>query len=53
MTSDDCQMIALAAQQVPMVMLWQPNLEAVMAKNVDGFTYWFHRQTDYRDLYSQ
>ncbi|MEJ0020054.1 MAG: ABC transporter substrate-binding protein [Acetobacteraceae bacterium] len=47
------RMIVLAAQQVPMVMLWQPNLEAVMAKNVDGFTYWFHRQTDYRDLYRQ
>jgi peptide/nickel transport system substrate-binding protein len=47
------RMIVLAAQQVPMVLLWQPNLEAVMAKNVDGFTYWFHRQTDYRDLYRQ
>ncbi len=47
------RMIALAAEQVPMVMVWQPNLEAVMAKNVDGFTYWFHRQTDYRDLYRQ
>jgi peptide/nickel transport system substrate-binding protein len=47
------RMIVLAAEEVPLVMLWQPSLEAVMAKNVDGFTYWFHRQTDYRDLYRQ
>lgn len=47
------RMIALEAQEVPVVMLWQPNQEAVMAKNIDGFTYWFHRQTDYRDLYRQ
>jgi peptide/nickel transport system substrate-binding protein len=45
------RMIVLAAQEVPMVLLWQPNQEAVMASNIDGFTYWFHRQTDYRDLY--
>jgi peptide/nickel transport system substrate-binding protein len=45
------RMIALAAQEVPMVLLWQPNQEAVMAPNIDGFTYWFHRQTDYRDLF--
>ena len=40
----------LAADEVPVVMLWQPALDAVMAKNIDGFTYWFHRQTDYRSL---
>ncbi|MDB5403022.1 MAG: transporter substrate-binding protein [Rhodopila sp.] len=47
------RMIVLAEQQVPLVMLWQPNQEAVMARNIDGFTYWFHRQIDYRDLYRQ
>jgi peptide/nickel transport system substrate-binding protein len=47
------RMIVLEAEQVPVVMLWQPSLEAVMAKNVDGFTYWFHRQIDYRDLYRE
>jgi peptide/nickel transport system substrate-binding protein len=45
------RMIELAAQQVPLVLLWQPNLDAVMAKDVHGFTYWPHRQIDYRDLY--
>jgi peptide/nickel transport system substrate-binding protein len=47
------RMIVLAAQQVPLVMLWQPSQEAVMAKSIDGFTYWFHRQIDYRDLRRQ
>jgi len=44
------RMINIAAEQVPMAMVWQANQDAVMAKNVDGFTYWFHRQVDFRDL---
>lgn len=44
------RMVKIAADEVPVVMLWQPALDAVMAKNIDGFTYWFHRQTDYRSL---
>ena len=47
------RMIELESDEVPVVMLWQPSLEAVMNKNIDGFTYWFHRQIDYRDLYRQ
>ena len=45
------RMIARAAAQEPIVLLWQPNLEAVMDPSIDGFTYWYHRQTDYRDLF--
>ncbi|HKU93676.1 MAG TPA: ABC transporter substrate-binding protein [Vineibacter sp.] len=44
------RMITIVAQEVPTLMLWQPNQDAVMAPTVDGFTYWFHRQVDYRDL---
>ncbi|WP_372019277.1 ABC transporter substrate-binding protein [Tistrella mobilis] len=44
------RMVKIAADEVPVVMLWQPALDAVMARNIDGFTYWFHRQTDYRSL---
>ncbi|GGB33108.1 ABC transporter substrate-binding protein [Tistrella bauzanensis] len=44
------RMVAIAAEKAPVVMLWQPALDAVMAKDIDGFTYWFHRQTDYRSL---
>jgi len=44
------RMITIAATDVPTVMLWQPNQDAVMARNISGYTYWFHRQVDYRDL---
>lgn len=44
------QLIAIAAEEAPMVLLWQPNQDAVMASNIDGYTYWFHRQVDFRDL---
>jgi peptide/nickel transport system substrate-binding protein len=44
------KLIALATKEVPMIMLWQPNLDSVMAADITGFTYWFHRQVDYRDM---
>ncbi len=47
----DCKkMIELYVAQEPLVMLWQPNQDAVMAKSVDGYTYEFYRQADFRDL---
>ena len=36
--------------EMPLILLWQPNQDAVMAKSVDGYTYQFHRQVDFRDL---
>jgi peptide/nickel transport system substrate-binding protein len=48
---DDCRkMIEVFADQVPLVMLWQPNHDAAMANNVDGYTYQFYRQADFRVL---
>jgi len=44
------RMITLLGDQVPQIMLWQANTDAVMAKDVTNYTYWFHRQVDYRDL---
>ena len=35
---------------MPQIPLWQPSQDAVMAKSVEGYTYQFHRQVDYRDL---
>lgn len=35
---------------MPQIPIWQPNQDAVMAQSVDGYTYQFHRQVDYRDL---
>jgi len=43
-------LIALFAKESPMIMLWQPNQDAVMAPDVSGFTYWYHRQVDYRNM---
>jgi peptide/nickel transport system substrate-binding protein len=44
------RMVALAASEVPLVLLWQPNQDAVMQPSIEGYTYWFHRQADFRDL---
>ena len=44
------RMIALAAEEVPLILLWQPNQDSVMAPSIEGYTYWFHRQVDFRDL---
>ena len=40
----------IAFDHMPQVPVWQANQDAVMAKSVDGFTYEFHRQVDFRDL---
>jgi peptide/nickel transport system substrate-binding protein len=44
------RLIAIEAEQVPLLLLWQANQDAVMAASLRGFTYWFHRQVDFRDL---
>ena len=44
------RMISILAEEVPVIMLWQPNQDAVMPPTVDGYTYQYHRQVDYRDL---
>lgn len=36
--------------EVPRIPLFQPTLSAAMQKNISGYTYWFHRQLDYRSL---
>jgi peptide/nickel transport system substrate-binding protein len=48
---DACKkMIEIFTAETPLIMLWQPNHDAVMAKSVDGYTYQFYRQADFRDL---
>jgi peptide/nickel transport system substrate-binding protein len=44
------QMIAEYVKEAPMVLLWQANQDAVMIPQLEGYTYWFHRQVDFRDL---
>src|SRR6202046_4082234 len=41
---------AIHVDTMPQIALWQPSQDAVMAKSIDGYTYQFHRQVDYRDL---
>jgi peptide/nickel transport system substrate-binding protein len=48
---EECKkMIEVFAENVPLIMMWQPNHDAVMAANIDGYTYQFYRQADFRDL---
>jgi peptide/nickel transport system substrate-binding protein len=44
------RMISILADEVPVIMMWQPNQDAVMTSNLEGYTYQYHRQVDYRDL---
>jgi peptide/nickel transport system substrate-binding protein len=44
------QMIAEYLREMPLILLWQANQDAVMAPSIEGYTYWFHRQVDFRDL---
>jgi peptide/nickel transport system substrate-binding protein len=44
------QMIAEYVSEMPLVLLWQANQDAVMAPSIEGYTYWFYRQVDFRDL---
>ncbi|WP_458098387.1 ABC transporter substrate-binding protein [Roseomonas sp. WA12] len=44
------EMISILAEQMPLVMLYQPNMDAVMGRAIEGFTYQFYRQIDFRDL---
>lgn len=48
---EDCRkMIDLFVDQTPLIMLWQPNQDAVMAQSLANYTYEFYRQVDFRVL---
>jgi len=42
--------ISKAYNEVPRVPLFQPYLNVATQKNISGYSYWFHRQVDYRSL---
>jgi peptide/nickel transport system substrate-binding protein len=44
------QMIALAVDETPMILLWQQDVNAVMTKDIDGYSLREIRQEDPRDL---
>jgi peptide/nickel transport system substrate-binding protein len=43
-------MIKTAFEEVPRVPLFQPTMDVAMQKGVNGYTYWFHLEPDYRQL---
>lgn len=45
--------IDIAFDEVPRIVLAQPNIDVAMQKNIKGYTYWFHLQPDYRQIYKQ
>src|ERR1700730_3847532 len=47
---DGKKLNAIHFSEMPQIPLWQPNQDAVMAPSIEGYTYQFHRQVDYRDL---
>jgi hypothetical protein len=44
------QFIHIAMVEVPRIPLYQQILVVGMQKNIAGYTYWFHRQLDFRQL---
>ncbi|KZD21270.1 ABC transporter substrate-binding protein [Tardiphaga robiniae] len=48
--ADGKMLNAMNFDLMPQIPLWQPSQDAVMASNLTGYTYQFHRQVDYRDL---
>lgn len=48
--ADVKRMIALAKQDIPIILLWQPALDTGMQQSVSGYKYLFHRQLELRTL---
>ena len=42
--------VTKAFVEAPRIPLFQPYLNVALQKNISGYTYWFHRQLDYRSL---
>jgi peptide/nickel transport system substrate-binding protein len=42
--------ISKAYKEVPRIPLFQPYLNVATQKNISGYTYWFHREVDYRSI---
>ena len=47
---DGEELNAIHFAEMPQIPLWQPSQDAVMASSIEGYTYEFHRQVDYRDV---
>ncbi|HTU63286.1 MAG TPA: hypothetical protein VMF89_32720, partial [Polyangiales bacterium] len=45
--------IGKAFDDAPRIPLFQSNLDVAMKPSVQGYTYWFHRQADFRQIYRE
>lgn len=48
--ADVKRMITLVKEDVPIVLLWQPALNLGMQKDIEDYTFYFHRELDFRPL---
>ncbi|MCC6304665.1 MAG: ABC transporter substrate-binding protein [Rhodobacteraceae bacterium] len=44
------RIIEIAFAEAPVILLWQPSHDIPMSDTLTGYTYYFHRQVDYRVL---
>lgn len=44
------RIIEIVFAEAPIILLWQPSHDVPMREDIDGYTYYFHRQVDYRPL---
>ncbi len=48
--ADVKRMIELVKQDIPIILLWNPALELGMSQSIEGYSFAFHRQLDFRPL---
>lgn len=48
--TDIKRMITLVKQDIPIILLWHPALDTGMQKNIEGYSYAFHRQLELKTL---
>ena len=44
------RMIELAFRDIPVMPIRMPTQNVVCAKDIEGYTYWYHGQVEYRQL---
>ena len=48
--ADVKRMITLVKEDIPIILLWQPTLNLGMQKDIEGYTFYFHRMLEFRSL---
>lgn len=48
--ADVARMIAMVREDMPIILLWHPTLDVAMAKDVEGYSFIFHRMLELRRL---